>query len=211
MLLTPTFQVYMGDLYNNSNKFDLLSDTIINAAIILVTIFYSFFLEDKESRRVCALALILEILSMVWGMWCYTDFEDKYETYWLGVIQAGLLDTPYKCLFWMPAYIYVGKMTPTDVETAINSIVKTLQAGSMQCYGRILCIGMTQLLMMAKSLDRDQAVIVTIAIAILFTFLQLLLVPMLATNDDIEDIQEAVRAQACIQDAGKRAEYSIEK
>ena len=45
----------------------------------------------------------------------------------------------------MPGYIHMSKMIPEDVEITIIALLKTMQAGSTQVYGRLLAVGLVAL------------------------------------------------------------------
>jgi len=145
MLITPTFQVYLGDVFNNTNPEDILAACCISCALVGITVVYSIWLEGKEARTITAIALIVEIPSYFMSIYVFSDSMSNEigPWYWVGLVQAALLDTVYKSLMWMPAYVQVTKMIPADVEVVINSIVKTMQAGSIQVYGRLLGTGLT--------------------------------------------------------------------
>jgi len=45
MVGTPTFQVYLGDIYNNNATEDIISESCFCCTLVGITIIYSFFLE----------------------------------------------------------------------------------------------------------------------------------------------------------------------
>jgi hypothetical protein len=87
------------------------------------------------------------------------------QIYYVGLFQTGILDTSYKTLLWMPAYVQVTKMIPSDVEVFINSIVKTLQAGSMQVWGRLLGTGLIVIFEQFRHIDKMHSCIIVMLIA----------------------------------------------
>ena len=124
MLLTPTFQVYLGDIYNNTNKQDIIAETCISSSLVVVTVIYSIWLENKEPRRIIFVSLIIVMVSYCLSVYVFA--EVMYQWYIVGLIQATFLDTVYKMLMWLPAYVLVTKMIPHEVETILNAFVKTL-------------------------------------------------------------------------------------
>lgn len=109
MFTTPTFQVYMGDKYNNTADQDLITSCGYCFMLIIVTAFFSFVLENREARRITLAALIIEIISLVLSTFVIV-FGKAY--YWEGFFQSLFLDLMYMSLLWMPAYVQVTKMIP---------------------------------------------------------------------------------------------------
>ena len=123
MLLTPTFQVYLGDFYQSSSKFGLISDTLCNGSLILNTFIFYACLQNLEVRAVAIASLFFEFVSYIFSCWVFS--ENKADWYWGGLMQAACFDTTYKCLMWLPAYIVVTKLIPADVEVVMDGVIKT--------------------------------------------------------------------------------------
>jgi hypothetical protein len=91
---------------------------------VLTTVVYSLYLENREPRRIILLALIIISLSYLLGVFVFANFA--YDWYIGGLVQATFLQSTYWMLMWLPAYVLTTKMIPYEVETIMNSIVKTL-------------------------------------------------------------------------------------
>jgi len=61
-------------------------------------------------------------------------------------------------------------MIPADIEVFINSVVKTLQAGSMQVWGRLLGTGLIMVFEVSKNVDKMWSCIIVMLIAIVSIF-----------------------------------------
>ena len=117
-------------------------------------------------------------MSYIWSIVVFNDH--LYEWYLGGMLQAAFLDTVWLCLIWLPAYVSITKMIPSDVELVMNAIVATLQFGSLQIFGRLISLALTEILLQFGLADFTVLTIV-FGIAILAAFYQMIKCRLLAT------------------------------
>ena len=102
MLLTPTFQVYLGDFYDFTNRQDIIAEVVISMTLLFTTIAYVMFLQNFTAFSLALIALVIQIcnygLSVVLMYFGYTEF-------WIAIIQASLIEYLYRSLLWLPAYV----------------------------------------------------------------------------------------------------------
>jgi glucan phosphoethanolaminetransferase (alkaline phosphatase superfamily) len=63
MLLTPTFQVYLGDIFGNTNPRDIFAESVAACCLIAITVVYQVFLEEVSPAVTTAVALLVQIIS----------------------------------------------------------------------------------------------------------------------------------------------------
>jgi len=127
-----------------------------------------------------------------------------------GLIQYAVFDSVYRTLLWMPAYVQVTKMIPSDVEATTNGILKTLQAGSTQVYGRLLAVCLTQLCV-ELGLRYYIAIILVLILAFILALVQLALLGLLATREEVQDIQYTILSQMLVQIKEERIVFGLEE
>lgn len=125
-------------------------------------------------------------------------------------MKLALFET-YNTLTWMPGFVLFAKMVPAEVEITLVAIFKTLYYSSLFVYGRLLC---DLLVFFADS------VLLQDNLSILFVFifgiigsltLQTRIKPLLATKQEVKDIQTVVQiAMAVEQTQTQRMTQNLE-
>ena len=185
MLSTPSFSIYLHDLYDFTNNWDIGTSIACLISLILTTMVVKMLLEDTSSRHITLVALCIQLCSYIFSMVLFgLDLEKHYL---LGLLQSSLLDMPWFFLLWLPAYVQVTKMCPSDVESIFNAVIYTMFYGSFQVVGRIIGLLMTQFFKDCGLRDLVN-IELCISIAILCCFIQMYYRKMLPTRHEVAQI-----------------------
>ena len=179
MMTTPSFSIYLHDLYDFTNDWDIGVSIGCLFSLTITTICYKMLCENTSSRNITLGALCIQLCSYAFSL---VVFQLNLQEWYLGgFLQSTLLDMPWFFLLWLPAYVQVTKMCPSDVESIFNAVIYTMFYGSFQVVGRILGLLMTQIF---KDIGmRDKAnITLCISIAVGFCLMQMHFRKMLPTR-----------------------------
>ena len=127
MLLTPSYKDYLDYFYNFGITMDASIEIIVFVSVLLASILYYLFLEDKEIRSLAMIALTCYMVNNLFNVYLvrFSQFGEASRMLYVS-IQTILFDTPYQAFLFIPAYVTVAKLIPDDVESSIFSILKAI-------------------------------------------------------------------------------------
>jgi hypothetical protein len=202
LLITPSFKDFLDYYYNFDPTFDAFIEIIVFVSVLVATIIYSEFLEDKGMKLLIRVAIIALMINNIFNILLTMNVTFGMSKFTYVTLQTIFFDSVYQAFLYLPAFVAMAKLIPEHVETSVFALLKSVNSLQVLVYGRLLGTAIFSAANSASVINMREALIICMIVTTVVAFFMLFWASILPSENEIESVQRMIFYEKAQKDRG---------